>query len=414
MTAEIITIGDELLIGQVINTNQAFIAEQLNLIGIRVDRMTTVGDDLEEITSALGDALRRADVVMVTGGLGPTHDDVTRTAVCRFFRTDLTHRPEVLEQIRRLLASRGIPLSPVHEDQALVPRTAKVIPNGSGTAPGMLFEQDGRVLMVFPGVPYEMRGMVEGTAVPYLASLRKGSVIVHRTLRTTGVPESVLARQIGDLEPVLQGAKLAFLPSVQGVRLRITVEDTTEGAGQKRLAEVEDRIRAKVAKHIYGVEKEELEEVLGRMLAERGLSIAVAESCTGGLIADRLTDVSGSSRYLLCGVVAYSNESKRNLLGVPGALIARHGAVSEDVAKAMAEGVRKAAGASIGLSTTGIAGPTGGTPEKPVGLVWIGYADDRGSLALKLNLGDHRRRTKERASQAALELVRREILASSS
>lgn len=410
MTAEIITIGDELLIGQVINTNQAFIAEQLNLIGIRVDRMITVGDDLGEITAAFGEALRRADVVMVTGGLGPTHDDVTRTAVCRFFGTDLTPRSEVLEQIRGLLASRGIPLSPVHEDQALVPRTATVIPNGSGTAPGMLFEQDGRVLMVFPGVPYEMRGMVEGTAVPYLASVRKGSVVVHRTLRTTGVPESVLARQIGDLEPILQGAKLAFLPSVQGVRLRITVEDHTEEAGRARLAEVEGRIRAKVAKHIYGVEKEELEEVVGRMLAERVLNIAVAESCTGGLIVDRLTDVSGSSRYLLCGVVAYSNESKQTLLGVPGALIARHGAVSEEVAKAMAEGVRKAAGASIGLSTTGIAGPTGGTPGKPVGLVWIGYADDRGTLALKLNLGDHRRRTKERASQAALELLRRQVL----
>jgi nicotinamide-nucleotide amidase len=410
MTAEILTIGDELLIGQVVNTNQAFIAEQLNLIGIRVDRMTTVGDDLGVIVRAFGDALGRADVVMVTGGLGPTHDDVTRTAVCGFFNDELVPHPDVRAHIGRLLASRGIPWTPVHEDQARVPRTAAVMPNPAGTAPGLRFERDGRFLMVFPGVPYEMRAIVEQYAIPFLASCRQGPVIVHRTLRTTGAPESMLARHLGDLEQILGGAKLAFLPSLFGVRLRITVEDTNETAAKARVAGVEERIRAKVAKYIYGEESEELEEVLGRILAERGLTIAVAESCTGGLIADRLTDVSGSSRYFDRGIVAYSNVSKEEVLGVPRTLIERHGSVSAEVAKAMAEGVRRAGGASIGLSTTGIAGPTGGTPEKPVGLVWIGYADERGSLALRFTFGDDRRRTKERASQAALELVRRRLL----
>jgi nicotinamide-nucleotide amidase len=264
--------------------------------------------------------------------------------------------------------------------------------------------------MVFPGVPYEMRAIVEQSAIPFLAPRRRGPVVVHRTLRTTGVPESMLARRLGDLEQLLEGAKLAFLPSLFGVRLRITVEDADEAAAGERLAQVERRIRSRVAKHIYGVESEELEEVLGRLLKDRGLTIGVAESCTGGFIADRLTDVAGSSAYLLCGVVAYSNESKQRLLGVPEDLIVKHGAVSEEVARAMAEGVRRAAGASIGLSTTGVAGPTGGTPEKPVGLVWIGYADEGGSLASRFTFGDHRRRNKERASQAALEMVRRRLL----
>lgn len=410
MKAEIITIGDELLIGQVINTNQAYIAERLNAIGIPVERMTTAGDSLEAILAAFTAGMQFHDVIIVTGGLGPTHDDITRTAVCKFFSTDLVSNDEVRKHIEGLMKKRNMSWTVAAEDQTLVPRKATVIPNPIGTAPGMLFAESGKHFIVLPGVPYEMREMIDRTVIAYLAGFATGSVIRHRTLRTTGIAESLLALQIGNLEPVLGEAKLAFLPSPTGVRLRISAQAQNHADAERAIANVERYIRVKVAKYIYGVDSEELEEVVGRMLSERYLSIAVAESCTGGLIADRITDISGSSVYFDRGTVTYSNKSKIELLGVPPELIDIHGAVSKEVAEAMARGVRRVAGTDIGLSTTGIAGPTGGTPEKPVGLVWIGYADASTSLALRFNFGDDRRRTKERASQAALELVRRRLL----
>ncbi|MEK6571694.1 MAG: nicotinamide-nucleotide amidohydrolase family protein, partial [Bacteroidota bacterium] len=246
--------------------------------------------------------------------------------------------------------------------------------------------------------------------IPYFQQHAEGAVIRHRTIKTTGIPESFLFQQLGDLEQLLNGAKLAFLPAPTGVRLRITVRENDVAIAEKKIREVETRIRAKAEKYIYGIDNEELEEVIGRMLNERKLTIAVAESCTGGLITDKITDVSGSSSYFERGVIAYSNRSKIEILKVSKELIEKHGAVSNEVAKAMAEGVRQIAGADIGISTTGIAGPTGGTPEKPVGLVWIAYSDRNETLALKFNLGDDRRRVKERAAQAALELVRRKLL----
>lgn len=410
MKSEIITIGDELLIGQVVNTNQAYIAERLNDIGIAVDRMTTVGDGLDDILSAFDEAWRRHDVVIVTGGLGPTHDDVTKKAVCKFFHTDLVSNNEVRRQIEALLRSRNLPWSVAAEEQTMIPERARLFPNPVGTAVGMLFEEQGKSFFVLPGVPYEMKEMIDQSVIPMLAPKVSGSAIRHLTLRTTGISESLLAAQLGTVEELLDGGKLAFLPSATGVRLRITVHEREAALADRKLREIEQRIRAKVQKYIYGTGEEELEEVLGRLLAERKLTIAVAESCTGGLIADRITNVSGSSNYFERGVVTYSNRSKIELLGVPEELIKTHGAVSREVAEAMAVGVRRLAGTDIGISTTGIAGPTGGTPEKPVGLVWIGYSDAEGTLALKFNFGNHRLRTKERASQAALELVRRKVL----
>lgn len=410
MKAEIITIGNELLIGQVINTNQAYIAERLNGIGIPVERMTTVGDGPEAILAAFAAGMQSHDVLIVTGGLGPTHDDITRTAVCKFFSTELASNDEVRRHIEGLMKKRNMNWTVAAEDQTLVPRKATVIPNPIGTAPGLLFTEAGKHFIVVPGVPYEMKEMIDRTVIPYLAGFARGSVIRHRTIRTTGIAESLLALQIGNLEPVLGNATLAFLPSPTGVRLRITSQASDQAEADNAIANVERHIREKAAKYIYGVDNEELEEVVGGLLAERHLTIAVAESCTGGLIADRITDISGSSAYFERGMVTYSNTSKTELLGVPPDLIELHGAVSKEVAEAMAKGVRRVAGTDIGLSTTGIAGPTGGTPEKPVGLVWIGYADASTSLALRFNFGDDRRRTKERASQAALELVRRRIL----
>jgi nicotinamide-nucleotide amidase len=292
----------------------------------------------------------------------------------------------------------------------MVPRGCTVIPNKHGTAPGMLFDRDKKQLIVMPGVPYEMESMMAEFVIPYFKKKRVGRVILHRTLKTTGIPESFLAERLGNLKELLGDATLAFLPTPLGVRLRITVVDLDSDAAAKRLGEVEQRIRKKAEKYIYGIDDEELEHIVGRLLSERKLRIALAESCTGGLIANRMTNVPGSSDYFERGVVVYSNASKSEILGVPAELIEEHGAVSREVAEAMADGVRRAARTDIGISTTGIAGPTGGTPEKPVGLVWVGYSDAKESLALRFQFGDERLRFKERASQAALELIRRRLL----
>lgn len=410
MNAHVITVGDELLIGQVVNTNQAFIGEKLSAIGVDTRVMTTVGDDMEEILGAFRRAWESSTVVIVTGGLGPTHDDITRNALCRFFETDCVSDPSVRKHIEELLASRNLPWNPAAEDQTMVPRAATVFANPVGTAPGLRVSRGGKHFFVLPGVPYEMEAMIDGSVIPFLAPLAGGAVIRHRTLRTTGIPESFLAQKLGDLDEILRGQSLAFLPSLTGVRLRVTVHAGDAADADRQAAAIEDRIKAKVAEYIYGIDDEELEEVIGRLLTLQGKTIAVAESCTGGLLAHRITNVSGSSAYFERGVIAYSNASKTALLGVPADLIAAHGAVSKEVAAAMADGIRRGAGASIGVSTTGIAGPTGGTAQKPVGLVWIGYADNAGSLAVKFNLGEGRARVKERASQAALEIVRRRLL----
>lgn len=409
MTAEIITIGDELLIGQIINTNQAFIAEQLTGIGILVERMTTVGDDHRAILDAFDAAWKRCGVVIVTGGLGPTHDDITKKAVCEFFHSDLAPNDELRSHIEQLVKKWNRRWSPSYEEQVWFPRKAKLVPNPIGTAGGMLFDEGEKYVFVLPGVPYEMKAMMEQTVVPFLAQ-KVTKVIRHLTLRTTGITESMLAARLGNIEEILQGAKLAFLPSPTGVRMRITVYSDNAVSADARVRAVEARIREKVQSYIYGTNDQELEEVVGRLLASRGLTIAVAESCTGGLLADKITNVSGSSMYFDRGVVTYSNASKTELLGVPESLIREHGAVSKEVAEAMAIGIRRAARTAIGLSTTGIAGPTGGTTEKPVGLVWVGYSDEEGTFAQCFHLGDIRRHVKERAAQAALEIVRRRLL----
>jgi nicotinamide-nucleotide amidase len=413
MTAEILSIGDELLIGQVVNSNQAFIAERLNRVGIDVVRMTTVGDDAEAIHRAFTDAWSSRDVVTVTGGLGPTHDDITRAAVCRFFGTDLVQDAEALANVRRIFDRRKLTILPRNEDQAMVPRGCTVMQNRLGTAPGYFFEKDGKSFIVMPGVPFEMKAMVDGYVTPFFEKHPSGSVIRHRTLKTTGIAESFLAERIGDISALFrsgEGITLAFLPSPMGVRLRITGKGTDARTVDERIAEVERAITSTAGKYLYAGDDVELEEVLGRALAERNLTISVAESCTGGLILDRLTNVPGSSRYVERGFVTYSNASKHAELGVPLELIEQHGAVSREVAMAMAEGARKTAGTDIGLSTTGIAGPQGGSAEKPVGTVWIGYSDAIQTFAMKFNFGEDRRRTKERASQAALEMVRRKVL----
>jgi nicotinamide-nucleotide amidase len=410
MTAEIITIGDELLIGQVVNTNQAFIADRLADIGIPVTRMITVADELAPILEACSQSWARAGVIILTGGLGPTHDDVTKKALCAFFSTELQSNEEVRRNVERLLQARNAPWSPAAEEQTMFPAKAKVVPNRLGTAAGILFEQENKLLVALPGVPYEMTAMVTESLIPLLRVKAGETTYRQLTLRTTGISESNLAKTLGDLDQLLEGAKLAFLPSPGGVRLRITVHEPDPIQSEKKLIAVEQRIREKATRYIYGSGSQELEEVVGKLLARRRLMIAVAESCTGGLIADMLTNVSGSSAYFERGVIAYSNSAKTALLGVWEGVIREHGAVSREVAEQMASGIRANAGTAIGLSTTGIAGPAGATPGKPVGLVWIGYSDAESTLAIRFQFGNDRRRVKERAAAAALELVRRKVL----
>jgi nicotinamide-nucleotide amidase len=292
----------------------------------------------------------------------------------------------------------------------MVPRGATILPNRIGTAPGQLFERDGKFVIVMPGVPGEMESIVQHSVVPFLKSKIRGSVILHRTLRTTGLPESQLAQRLGDIGKLLDGGSLAFLPYLSGVRLRITVSGTERALCEEKIREIERSMREKIQKYVYGTDEMELEEAVGIALRERRLRIATAESCTGGLIASKLTDIPGSSDYVERGVVAYSNRSKTEMLNVPGELIEQRGAVSKEVAEAMARGIRAVSNADIGISTTGIAGPAGGSAEKPVGLVWIGYSDADETLAVQFHFGQGRLRNKERATYAALELVRRKIL----
>jgi len=413
MTAEIITIGDELLIGQIINTNQAYIAERLNGVGIYCDRMTTVGDQPKTIEETFATAFHRADVVCVTGGLGPTHDDITKKMVCEFFKTDLVMHEETLSHIKLLAQRRNIAMIQSNIDQALVPRSCTVIPNPVGTAPGMMFEQRGKYFFVMPGVPFEMKEMIDQWIIPFLEKKIVGSVVRHRTLKTTGIGESMLANEIGNIDEVIGTdgtTTLAFLPNPMGTKLRITVKDKTHESAETKLKHAERVLRSKVEKYIYSDDEKDLEDVIGALLKERKLTLTTAESCTGGLIANRITNVPGSSEYFLGGFVVYHNQLKIDELSVPEKLITDHGAVSKEVAAAMAHGARIKTKADIALSATGIAGPSGGTPEKPVGLCWIGYADSQSNFALKFNFGDNRTRFKERASQAALELLRRKCL----
>ncbi|MDP2209020.1 MAG: competence/damage-inducible protein A [Bacteroidota bacterium] len=415
MNASIISIGDELLIGQVINTNASYIAEQLNKIGISIRNIITIGDNQTEIISTFKKSFSENDLVFVTGGLGPTHDDITKKAVCKFFNTQLVVDDKVNENIKRILELRNLKWNSAADEQTLVPEGCNIIQNNYGTAAGFLFERNKKYFIVTPGVPYEMKGMMSDYLIPFLQSLNIGKQILHRTLKTTGITEASLAELIGDVNDLLGKTEnlqstLAFLPAPTGVRLRISITGTNSSSIGTKIVEIENNIRAKAGKYIYGTDDEELEEVIGKLLTEKGLTISVAESCTGGLIANRITNVSGSSKYFERGVVTYSNKSKTELLGVPEELIIKHGAVSEEVAKAMAEGVRKISKTDIGISTTGIAGPTGGTAEKPVGLVWVGYSDKKETFAQKFHFGDIRLITKIRASQTAMEIVRNKIL----
>jgi len=412
MNAYIISIGDELLIGQTNNTNAVFIGEKLSEININIIKIVTVPDDESSIMDEFKLGIEKSDLVIVTGGLGPTHDDITRTCVVKFFDTELVENEETLENIKMLFSKRNRELTEVNRAQALVPKNSEPIKNVHGTAPGMWIEKNNKLFIVMPGVPYEMTAMMNNFILPKLSGLLKesGIIIKRSILQTTGIAESTLSERLGELDKILDGAKLAFLPSIVGVKLIIAVEAKDEEKAKEMLVEIEQKIRTKVGRFIYGKNEETLEEVVGRLLIERDMKISTAESCTGGLIASTLTNISGSSAYFERGIVCYSNASKVEILRVDEDTIADHGSVSMEVAMQMAEGVKSTSGSDIGIAVTGIMGPTGAATGKPVGLVYIGYADEKVCTVKKFIFGNERLLNKQRTMQAALNMVRKQLL----
>jgi len=410
MTAEIITIGDELLIGQVVDTNSAFIARELNKTGISVFQITSVSDSRHHILTALEEASRRAPLVILTGGLGPTKDDITKSVLAEYTDDQLIFHPETLRNIEAMMAARGIAMNSLNMKQAEVPSRCTVIPNSCGTAPGMWLEKDGVVYVSMPGVPFEMKTMMLDEVLPRLQQRFRTDNILHRTLLVTGFPESALALRIENWENKLpQNIKLAYLPGSGIIRLRLS----SSGADMQYLiAQTEkeiEELRVILGNHIISENDETIEEIVARMLTERRQTVATAESCTGGNIACLLTSISGSSAYFKGSVVAYANDIKEKILQVKVSDLQQYGAVSEQVVTQMAVSVRKLMRVDYGIAASGIAGPTGGTEEKPVGTIWIAVASASQTVAKLLHLGNNRESNIQRTSTAALNLLREMI-----
>ena len=408
-SAEILTIGNEIITGLIADTNSGVITRRLETLGIPVKRHVSVGDDEQEMIDALTQALERVDCVILTGGLGPTHDDITKQVLCRFFDSGLVMDADVKRRIDIIFQSRGRETPQAAYTQAEVPEKATILHNTLGTAPGLLFEKNDKRVYSLPGVPLEAEHLLETYIVPHLEKLGSHKV-EHRILKTTGIPESVLWEEIGPVSPFEEHVKVASLPSLMGVRIRFTatgkgLEETTA-----KLDIAEKLLRQKIDDYIFAVDDETLEGNIGEWLKKEEQTLAVAESCTGGLIGHRLTNISGSSDYFLEGAVTYSNEAKQSRLGVDPALIEAHGAVSKEVATAMAEGIREKSGSDFGLAVTGIAGPTGGSPDKPVGLTYIAVTGSKGTRCEQFRFHQDRVRNKERAAQAALNLLRLYLL----
>ncbi len=401
MKAGLLIIGDEILSGKTVDTNSAYLGQKLTEAGFIVKKKLTVGDDKNEIKKAFRELMKDEDIkiILTTGGLGPTKDDLTKGAITEYLGLKLIYRDEIYEKIKERFEKRGLKCPDINRSQAYIPEGAKILENELGTAPGLIIEKEGKIVIMMPGVPKEMKNMFEKEGLTYLIQkLKPKKKIYSKILRTTGIPESEIQEKLRDFEG------LAYLPKFTGVDIKVSA------ISEKELNEKVEKIKEILGNYIYGEDEQKLEEVIGKLLKERGLKIGVAESCTGGLIKDRITDVPGSSNYFMGGVVAYSNEMKMKVLGVREESLMKWGAVSEQVAIEMAEGVKKVADADIGLSTTGIAGPTGATPTKPVGLVYIGIATPDYSKAYKYIFSGDRRMIKEKAAQEALNILRLYLL----
>ncbi|MBC7327245.1 competence/damage-inducible protein A [bacterium] len=409
MKAEILSIGSEILSGRTIDTNSAYLGRVLQECGIILLRKSAVVDSLEEIAQALKESLSRADIVITVGGLGPTSDDLTREAISEVMQAPLVLKEELAERIRELFKRRGVRMPEINLKQAYLPEGALPLENNVGTAPGFVLEKNGKIIVALPGPPSELISMVDNFLKPFLKKKNPKEVILYRTLKVVGRPESYVEEALQDLMAPQGNPSLAPFAKTAEIHLVITARGDEETA-RKLVEDMERKVRERLGEDIFGVDDEELEEVVGRMLRERGLTLAVAESCTGGLLGYRITKISGSSDYFLGGVISYANEVKRDVLGVNEEDLKEYGAVSEQVARQMAEGARRVIKADLGVGITGIAGPTGGTPEKPVGLVYIALATPNETICQRNVFPGDREMVRWRSSQTALDMVRRWLL----
>ena len=406
MKSTIITIGDEILIGQILDTNSRYISQALNTLGVVVAERTSIGDNREQIIQTLDRALTSSDIVIITGGLGPTKDDITKHTLTQYFGSELYYNEQIGEAVRTLLAKRGIEFNDLNRGQAMVPRCCTVLNNAHGTAPGMWFERDGKVVISLPGVPFEMVHLMEDEVLPRLREQFTLKSIVHRTMITAGIAESILAQRIAQWEEALPSVlHLAYLPAPNVVRLRLSAYEVEKEEATKLIDTQFELLRAIIPEAIVGFEGATVEEAVHRWMIEHNKTLSVSESCTGGAIASKFTAMAGASAYFQCGVVSYSNDAKCDILGVNPDSIAKYGAVSEQVAIEMALGACKAGHSHYAISTTGIAGPTGGSAEKPVGTVWIGIATPEKCFAVCKNCGTDRGQIIQRATAYAIKLL---------
>ncbi|NMB24824.1 MAG: competence/damage-inducible protein A [Firmicutes bacterium] len=415
MIAELIMVGTELLLGEVIDTNSAYLAERLAAIGVDLFYVTKVGDNQGRIARLVKEARQRADVVITSGGLGPTVDDLTKEAVAEAFELDLVLCAEALGAIEARFQCMQVPMSDNNRRQAYLPRGAKPLPNPKGTAPGVLLElADGKAIIMLPGVPVELEAIMEGSVIPYLAQRAAGDngIIFSRVLRFYGLGESNLENLIKDLLVAQTNPTIAPYAGSGEVRVRITAKASSEAEATDLIAPVEGELLDRIGEYFYGYGDAGMESVVANLLLAQDKTIAIAESCTGGLVSNMLTNVPGSSGYYMQGAVTYSNLAKEAVLGLDSRLIEEYGAVSEQVARAMARGVRQWANTDIGIGITGIAGPGGGTDTKPVGLVYIGLSSAQGELVQRRVFNGDRLQVKERAALAALDMLRRHLIES--
>ncbi|MBN1988667.1 MAG: competence/damage-inducible protein A [Bacteroidales bacterium] len=408
MNAEIITIGDEILIGQIVDTNSAWMAQELNRIGVEVFRITSISDSANEIESAINEAFSRVDVVLVTGGLGPTSDDITKPTLARYFNTVLELHEPTLKHVEELFKRRGLPLTESNKAQAFLPASCTVIPNLQGTAPGMMFTKDKKVLVSMPGVPFEMKFIMGSHILPWLTG--NGGltdVILHKTIQTFGLPESFLSDRLAQWEQSLPPfLKLAYLPSPTSIRLRLTARGKSGKLLEAGIKKAALTLLDVIPNEVFGYNDASMADVVGVLLRLTRSSICTAESCTGGTIAQMLTSAPGASNYFMGSVVAYANSVKQDLLGVSITDIETHGAVSSEVVETMAKGALRVLGASYAIATSGIAGPGGGTNEKPVGTVWVAVASSNKVISQKFELGSDREKNIIRSSVSALNMLR--------
>jgi nicotinamide-nucleotide amidase len=407
VSAELLTIGDEILYGQIVDTNSQWMSVALSNAGIKVIRKTSVGDTESEILQAFAEAEQRADVTLITGGLGPTSDDLTKPCLARYFNSEMKIHEEALVEVTAFFKSRGRELTEVNRQQAALPVACEKITNTLGTAPGMWFNRNGKVFVSMPGVPHEMKRMMTDTIIPRLKQTFQPPYIHHKVIRTIGLGESFLAEKISDWEKALPShVKLAYLPGLSEVKLRLSSSGASPDVLKKEADGLTASLRERIGQFIYGYGEDPIEVVIGNKLRERKLTIAVAESCTGGYLSHMITSVPGSSDYFLGSMIPYAYEIKMRQLGVKPETLEKHGAVSEPTIVEMANIVRAKFNTDIGVATSGIAGPGGATPDKPVGLVWIAYSDRRQTVTKKLLLSKDRAINIKTASIAVLNLIR--------